>query len=88
MTRVQKERFKKENGEIDEEAYMAAKGKCILDGYNVDLMKKDSIIMHPLPRIDEIAVKIDSDPRAKYFEQAKNGLYVRMALLKILAENN
>ena len=89
MTRIQKERFLKKDGvTIDEKAYEAAKGKCILGTYNVDLMKKDSIIMHPLPRVDEISVQIDNDPRAKYFEQAENGLYVRMALLKILADNN
>lgn len=82
MTRIQKERFS------SPQEYEAAKGKYILNGYNVDLMKKDSIIMHPLPRVDEISPNIDTDPRAKYFEQAKNGLYVRMALLKILAENN
>ena len=89
MTRVQRERFLKKDGKtIDEKAYEAAKGKCILTPHYVDLMKKDSIIMHPLPRVDEIAVNIDADTRAKYFEQAQNGLYVRMALLKILADNN
>jgi aspartate carbamoyltransferase catalytic subunit len=49
-------------------------------------MKKESIVMHPLPRVDEIAPEVDADPRAAYFRQARNGLYIRMALLdKVLA---
>jgi aspartate carbamoyltransferase catalytic subunit len=82
MTRIQKERFE------DIEEYDKAKGKFILDAKNVSLMKKDAIIMHPLPRVDEISTEVDNNPRAKYFEQAKNGLYVRMALLKILNDHN
>jgi len=80
MTRVQKERFK-----CSEESEKAA-GAYILTPEKVKLMKKKSIIMHPLPRVDEISLDVDSDPRAKYFEQAQNGLYIRMALLKLLLE--
>jgi len=47
-------------------------------------MKKEAIVMHPLPRVDEIALEVDKDPRAAYFRQAENGLYVRMALLKMI----
>lgn len=50
-------------------------------------MPEDSIIMHPLPRVDEIPATVDGDRRAKYFEQAQNGLYIRMALLALLLEN-
>ncbi|RKY65351.1 MAG: aspartate carbamoyltransferase, partial [Candidatus Latescibacterota bacterium] len=50
----------------------------------LDIMKKDAIIMHPLPRVDEIAPEVDADPRAAYFRQARNGLYIRMALLKMV----
>jgi aspartate carbamoyltransferase catalytic subunit len=50
----------------------------------LNLMKKDAIVMHPLPRVDEISLEVDADPRAAYFRQAENGLYVRMALLKII----
>ncbi len=78
MTRIQKERFH------DPEDYEQAAGRYILDPEKVKLMKKDSIIMHPLPRVDEIPQEVDSDPRARYFEQALNGLYVRMALLLLL----
>lgn len=82
MTRIQKERFD------DPKEYDKAKGKFILDKNNVSLMKESGIIMHPLPRVDEISPDVDTDPRAKYFEQAKNGLYVRMALLKMLNDNS
>jgi len=81
MTRIQKERFH------DPEEYENAAGKYILDVENIKLMKEKSIIMHPLPRVDEISPKIDNDPRAKYFQQAKNGLYIRMALLYLLLGN-
>lgn len=57
------------------------KGGFVIDKNALKLMKKDAIIMHPLPRIDEITTDVDSDPRAKYFEEAQNGLYVRMALM-------
>ena len=52
----------------------------------LDLMKKDAIVMHPLPRVDEISLEVDNDPRAAYFRQAENGLYVRMALLKMILD--
>jgi aspartate carbamoyltransferase catalytic subunit len=82
MTRVQKERFH------DLEDYKRAAGKYILDTGKVKLMKEESIIMHPLPRVDEIAREVDGDPRAQYFEQAENGLYIRMALLFLLLGND
>ena len=78
MTRIQKERF----GSPDE--YDKYKGVYILDKARANKMKPNAIIMHPLPRVDEIAPEVDSNPRARYFEQAENGLYVRMALLDIL----
>jgi aspartate carbamoyltransferase catalytic subunit len=81
MTRIQKERFP------DPEGYEKAAGKYILDIENVKLMKKNSIIMHPLPRVDEISQEVDKDPRAQYFQQAKNGLFIRMALLYLLLYN-
>lgn len=76
QTRIQKERF----GDRTED-YLAAKGVYIVDKPLLALMKSDSIVMHPLPRVDEIAVEVDGDPRAAYFRQAQNGLYIRMALL-------
>jgi len=83
MTRVQREWFK----DIGE--YEKAKGKVILNGRNVELMRKDAIVMHPLPRTDEIAVEVDLNPRARYFKQAKeNALHTRMALLKMLYDHN
>jgi aspartate carbamoyltransferase catalytic subunit len=78
MTRVQKERFHS----IDD--YEAAASKYILSKEIVETMKKQAIIMHPLPRVDEIPSEVDDDPRARYFEQALNGLYIRMALLYLL----
>lgn len=75
MTRVQKERFKLI------EDYQAVKDDFILTPKLVKQMKKDAIILHPLPRVNEIDPKIDSDPRAQYFQQVKNGLFLRMALL-------
>lgn len=75
MTRVQKERFKLI------EDYQAVKDDFILTPELVKGMKKDAIILHPLPRVNEIAPEIDSDPRAQYFQQVKNGLFLRMALL-------
>ena len=75
MTRVQKERFK-----LIEE-YQKVKDDFILTLKLVKQMKQDAIILHPLPRVNEIAVAIDSDPRAQYFQQVKNGLFLRMALL-------
>ncbi|XP_075668360.1 aspartate carbamoyltransferase 2, chloroplastic-like isoform X1 [Castanea sativa] len=79
QTRIQKERF----GErIDQ--YEKARGKYIVDQNVLDVMQKHAVVMHPLPRLDEITVDVDGDPRAAYFRQAKNGLYIRMALLKLL----
>lgn len=78
MTRIQKERFN------DPADYEKAAGKYILNADNVSRMKAEAIIMHPLPRVNEIAKEVDEDPRAKYFEQANNGLYIRMALLYLL----
>jgi len=78
MTRIQKERFH------SPEDYEAAAGKYILTKKRVQTMNTNAIIMHPLPRVDEIAADVDDDPRARYFQQAQNGLYVRMALLYLL----
>lgn len=80
MTRVQKERF------FNEEDYVRLKDSYILDTEKLKVAKQDLAIMHPLPRVNEIAVEVDSDPRAKYFEQAKNGVYVRMALILALLD--
>ena len=81
MTRIQKERFE------NEEEYKVARGRFILNKNNIQIMKDNSIIMHPLPRVDEITIDVDNDKRAKYFIQSQNGVYVRMALLKMLIEN-
>ncbi|XP_007020726.2 PREDICTED: aspartate carbamoyltransferase, chloroplastic [Theobroma cacao] len=79
QTRIQRERF----GErID--LYEEARGKYIVDKEVLKVMQKHAVVMHPLPRLDEITVDVDADPRAAYFRQAKNGLYIRMALLKLL----
>jgi len=75
QTRIQKERF------TDEAAYLAVKGVYRIDGRALRLMRSDAIVMHPLPRVDEIAPEVDSDRRAAYFRQARNGLFTRMALL-------
>jgi aspartate carbamoyltransferase catalytic subunit len=75
MTRVQKERF------FNEEDYVRLKDSYILDKQKMEMAKKDMIILHPLPRVNEIAVEIDTDPRACYFRQAKYGMYARMALI-------
>jgi len=75
MTRVQKERF------FNEEDYIRLKDSYILDKEKMVNAKKDMIILHPLPRVNEIAVEIDTDPRACYFRQAKYGMYARMALI-------
>jgi aspartate carbamoyltransferase catalytic subunit len=75
MTRVQKERFS------TPEAYEKVKDSYILTPEIIKMLPKDSRIMHPLPRVNEISPEIDHDPRAAYFRQAQNGLYVRMALL-------
>ncbi|HSW85023.1 MAG TPA: aspartate carbamoyltransferase [Candidatus Saccharimonadales bacterium] len=78
MTRIQKERFAS-GGD-----YEKLKNSYILMLHDVKQMKPDSIILHPLPRVNEIAPEVDSDPRAKYFEQVKNGLFLRMALLNFI----
>ncbi|KAL2343628.1 hypothetical protein Fmac_004913 [Flemingia macrophylla] len=79
QTRIQKERF----GErID--LYEKARGKYIVNQDILKVMPRHAVIMHPLPRLDEITVDVDADPRAAYFRQAKYGLYIRMALLKLL----
>ncbi len=79
MTRVQKERF------FNEADYVRLKDYYILNKEKLKNAKEDLSILHPLPRVNEISVEVDEDPRAKYFEQAKNGKYIRMALiLKLL----
>ena len=80
MTRVQKERF------FNEEDYLRLKDSYILDPGKLNNAKKDLCILHPLPRVNEIAVAIDSDPRACYFKQVANGKYIRMALILKLLE--
>ena len=80
MTRVQKERF------FNEEDYIRMKDFYILNNEKMALGKKDMIVMPPLPRVNEIAVEVDDDPRAAYFEQAQYGVYVRMALILTLLE--
>ena len=80
MTRIQRERF------FSEDEYLKHKDAFILDLAKLEDAKDDLTIMHPLPRVNEIAVEVDDDPRAKYFEQALNGKYIRMALiLKLLS---
>jgi len=75
MTRVQKERF------FNEEDYIRLKDAFVLNAEKMALGKSDLVVLHPLPRVNEIAVEVDSDPRAAYFKQAKYGMYARMALL-------
>ena len=65
------------------ELYDECKGKLIIDNELCSKLKEHAVLMHPLPRVDEIKVEVDSDPRAAYFRQAANGLYVRMALLRL-----
>jgi aspartate carbamoyltransferase catalytic subunit len=78
MTRVQKERFKLI------EDYQKVKDDFILTMDQVRQMKDDAIILHPLPRVNEIATEVDSDPRAQYFQEVRNGLFMRMALLNYI----
>ena len=78
MTRVQKERF------FNEEDYIRLKDSYILDKKKMALAKPDMFVLHPLPRVNEISVEVDSDPRAAYFRQAQYGVYVRMALIMTL----
>ena len=80
MTRVQRERF------FNEEDYVRLKDFYILNNQKMELAKDDMIVMHPLPRVNEIAVEVDKDPRAAYFRQVQYGVYVRMALILTLLE--
>lgn len=80
MTRVQRERF------FNEQDYVRLKDTYILDNEKMQKASKDLIVMHPLPRVNEIALEVDRDPRAVYFQQAKYGMYVRMALMMKLLE--
>ncbi len=81
MTRVQRERF------FNEADYIRLKDTYILDPEKLLTAKADLAIMHPLPRVNEISVKVDDDPRAVYFKQVRNGRFVRMALIKTLLED-
>jgi len=78
MTRVQRERF------FNEEDYVRLKDSYILTAEKMNLAKPDMAVLHPLPRVNEIALNVDDDPRAAYFEQVQNGVYVRMALILTL----
>ena len=80
MTRVQKERF------FNEEDYVRMKDFYILDAKKMELAPEDMYVLHPLPRVNEISVEVDKDPRAAYFKQAKYGVYIRMALILTLLE--
>ena len=75
MTRVQKERF------FNEEDYVRLKNFYILTKAKMELAKEDMLVLHPLPRVNEISVEVDDDPRACYFKQVRNGRYIRMALI-------
>ena len=78
MTRIQKERF------FNEEEYLKMKGYYILDKQKMELAKEHMYVLHPLPRVNEISVDVDEDPRAMYFEQAHNAVYMREALILTL----
>lgn len=80
MTRVQRERF------FNEEDYVRLKDFYILDKNKMSLAKDDMLVLHPLPRVNEISVEVDDDPRAVYFKQVQYGVYVRMALILTLLE--
>jgi len=80
MTRVQRERF------FNEEDYLRLKDSYILDTEKMALAKENMVVMHPLPRVNEIATAVDADPRAAYFRQAQNGRFIRMALIMKLLE--
>lgn len=81
MTRIQRERFS------SEEEYLAEKDTYVLDKKKLKKSRRDMIVMHPMPRVDEISVEVDEDERAVYFKQAKYGMYVRMALIMTLLES-
>lgn len=80
MTRVQKERF------FNEEEYIRMKDCYILDKKKMEYAKKDMLVLHPLPRVNEISTEVDRDPRAVYFKQVQFGVYIRMALILKLLE--
>ena len=80
MTRVQRERF------FNEEDYIRLKDFFILTPEKMQLAKEDMMVLHPLPRVNEISVDVDEDPRAMYFTQAQYGVYIRMALILTLLE--
>ncbi|MFA9375448.1 MAG: aspartate carbamoyltransferase [Lachnotalea sp.] len=80
MTRVQRERF------FNEEDYVRLKDRYILDAKKMEIAKEDMLVLHPLPRVNEISVEVDNDPRAAYFRQVQYGVYARMALILILLE--
>ena len=80
MTRVQRERF------FNEQDYIRLKDSYILTKDKLDMMRDDARVLHPLPRVNEISVDVDDDPRAAYFRQARNGKYIRMALIMKLLE--
>ena len=80
MTRVQKERF------FNEEDYVRMKDFYILDKGKMELAPKDMLVLHPLPRVNEISVEVDDDPRAVYFKQVQYGVYIRMALILTLLD--
>lgn len=80
MTRVQRERF------FNEEEYLRLKDTYVLDAQKMKLAKEDMLVMHPLPRVNEISVEVDKDPRAGYFRQVQYGVYIRMALIMKLLE--
>ncbi len=82
MTRIQKERF------ASEEEYLEQKDTYILDRKKLSKARRDLIVMHPMPRVDEISVDVDEDERAIYFKQAKYGMYVRMALIMTILESS
>ncbi|MDO5293153.1 MAG: aspartate carbamoyltransferase [bacterium] len=82
MTRVQKERF------FNEDDYVRLKDLFILDMQKMKFAKDDMLVLHPLPRVNEISTEVDNDPRAVYFKQAEYGVYVRMALIMTLLEVN
>ena len=78
MTRVQKERF------FNEEEYIRLKDIYVLNEEKLQQAKEDMPVLHPLPRVDEISLDVDDDPRAAYFDQVQNGKYIRMALIMCL----
>jgi aspartate carbamoyltransferase catalytic subunit len=78
QTRVQKERF------ASEDEYRAVKGTYILNRSMYDRLNPNAVVMHPLPRVDEITTEVDTDPRSAYFRQARNGVFIRMALLDLV----